>query len=359
MSKDAGLFIPPARYPSPPKNMWFDVPAEPPAPVAEHPKQIFPWEGYQSRPSRSFADSVPISQQGTEPALRIVTESSAAGSSPGDAQARSSAPSTPTIQITPSDPWTSFPRLNAWDEMPEIGRYVEGLQKHRRVRSQGSPGGSPRTLSPAGLAAGGKRRSKPGPAGFRVTDFPSEVERPSLPVTPAPARRPSFWGEDEQDRAMRPLPTAEGVPSQSEWVCVHGKRWGPADCLCSLTNVAPRPKDPATQLQKLAQRQSEVLLRKLGGGGGDDEQPGEPSGASSRDIPSRPLPFGSERSGSPAQPRQTAVPDLASPRARSGAAAARLLRAMGSTTAGEPLLSMQGPSVLPQTEHGDASEGKR
>jgi len=139
----------------------------------------------------------------------------------------------------------------------------------------------------------GKRRSS------RVTDFPSEDDRPSLPVTPAPIHRRGFWGrgdsnsqptddeEDEVEREGRYLPAAEGVPLQSEW-------------------------DPVAQLQKLAQQQSEVLQR-LGGGamGGDGRGGGVGRGAAGgvrrgspprenpKEIPSRSLPFGSEDVKSP------------------------------------------------------------
>lgn len=51
---------------------------------------------------------------------------------------------------------------------------------------------------------------------MRLTDFPTELERPSLPVTPAPIRRPSFWGEERDEQGE--LPAAEGVPSQEDWV---------------------------------------------------------------------------------------------------------------------------------------------
>lgn len=176
---------------------------------------------------------------------------------PGPAgEGSKSEPQTPTIKITPSNPWTSFPRLNAWDDVPEIGRYIQGLQKHRRVKSQGAAGGSPKALGPGFAADEGARLRA-----MRLTDFPSEAERPSLPVTPAPIRRPSYFGEDasEPDQAglgSRPLPAAEGVPAQAEWVCVHGRRWGPADCPCNPADVGDRRKDPAEQLQKLAQQQS-------------------------------------------------------------------------------------------------------
>lgn len=67
---------------------------------------------------------------------------------------------------------------------------------------------------------------------MKITDFPTEIERPSLPVTPAPQRRPSFWGE-ERDAAGE-LPGAEGVPEQSQW-------------------------DPSERLAALQRRQSQVL----------------------------------------------------------------------------------------------------
>lgn len=135
-----------------------------------------------------------------------------------------------------------------------------------------------------------------------MTDFPSEDDRPSLPVTPAPIRRPKFWGggapgiglEDEEDDER--LPTAEGVPGQSDWVCVHGLRWTPADCPCDLTNLLRYYKDPVSQLQKLAQQQSDALLRRLSASGAVGE---EVIGTEGREIPSRPLPYGSEELKSP------------------------------------------------------------
>lgn len=53
--------------------------------------------------------------------------------------------------------------------------------------------------------------------GMRVTDFPTEVERPSLPVTPAPIRR-SFAQASGDEAADEQLPIAEGVPKQEDWV---------------------------------------------------------------------------------------------------------------------------------------------
>lgn len=53
-----------------------------------------------------------------------------------------------------------------------------------------------------------------------------------------------------------------------------------------------RYKDPAAQLLKLAQQQSDVLLQKLGRGDEAGESPSETR--ASRETPSRLLPFGSE-----------------------------------------------------------------
>lgn len=229
-----------------------------------------------------------------------------------------SEPQTPIIKITPSNPWTTFPRLNAWDDVPEICRYVDGLQKHRRVKSQDALAGSPRPLSP-GFAAGDGAKPR---VMMRLTDFPSEVERPSLPVTPAPVRRPSYFGEDASEPGWdgsgnQPLPAAEGVPAQTEWVCVHGRRWGPADCPCNSADVAKRRKNPAEQLQKLAKQQSEAILRKLGG-----EVEG-PQSTTSREIPSRPLPFGSDSVKPAAFVAQPLPPSVLSPQpAKWGASAA-------------------------------------
>ena len=349
MSRDSGLFIPPIRYPSPPKNMWFEVPRGPPAPPAHRPNPIFPWEGHQPRASRSFAGDELLALQtgdssGGPHGERQAAPESGARAEPFPTESSVprtkdtvSTPTTPTIKIVPSDPWTSFTRMNAWDDVPEIGKYVEGLQKHRRVKSQGSASNLRGGLSSFGVGAGDQGRGKA--RGFRLTDFPTEVERPSLPVTPAPILRPSFWGEDElgpgQDSATQPLPVAEGVPAQSEWVCVHGRFWKPTHCPCSFANEVLQFKDPVAQLQVLAKQQSEALLRKLGG-----EEGGAPG--VSRDIPSRPLPFGSEALTSPTHVRQSANVDIASPQPTPGKATTGPIRGMGS--AGEPVASIPEPS---------------
>ena len=318
MSDDPAPFVPPPRYPSPPKNMWYEVPKEPPAPSAQTPKPVFPWEGHQPRPSRTFpstpkplprrasADNPQgehhdprVSGAPAEPTAIAISKTGPAGVDPA-----SSTPPTPTVRIHPpaTESWTDFQLSNAWDEVPEIERYVEGLQRHRRAKSQGS---LQEISSPADHATPSRGSKKP--RGLRLTDFPSVTERPSLPVTPAPIARPSFWGHDEQEsqdtEPKEKLPVAEGVPTQSEWVCAHGRRWRPTDCLCNLTDVEIPLKDPEAQLQKLAKQQYEHLLRKLGG-----EQEEGAADHAVRVIPKRSLPFGSEDVRSPTYIEQFAIP---------------------------------------------------
>ncbi|KAI1759946.1 glycosyltransferase family 8 protein [Hypoxylon sp. FL1150] len=311
MSKESTPFVAPERYPSPPRNMWYEVPKERPAPPSEPPKPIFPWEVSRLPPTRVFPDdvqrqqepSVDESQTSTgipwsDSAAQLSTESSVTDASTVEPKSEPDTPTTPTIRVTPSDPWTSFTLTNAWDDVPEIERYVDKIQKHRRTRSLKSPG----VLGLDGLGEGVDEIARQR-RGSKLTDFPSEDERPSLPVTPAPIRRPKFWGggpgigsDDEDDQL---LPAAEGVPAQAEWVCVHGMRWTPADCLCDLTNVLRYHKDPVAQLQKLARQQSEALLRRLA----TDR---DSQFRDSSDLPTRPLPFGSEELISPTYVAQSA-----------------------------------------------------
>lgn len=232
MSRDTAPFVPPERYPSPPRDMGYQFP-----PHYVKPKAIFPWEINQEAPTRVFAEDAyrqeagsssghtgeplaPSSSEGQTPAESSVTETS-----PTKPQEEPPTPISSTVSVPPSDPWSSFTRTNAWDEVPEIERYVGTLQKHTRSRSLKSPGiiGLP---SQGGDALEGELVQR----GSKLTDFPSEAERPSLPVTPAPMRRPKFWGgggapgthEDEDEETL--LPAAEGVPEQSDWVRVHGSR---------------------------------------------------------------------------------------------------------------------------------------
>lgn len=324
MSSDPAPFVPPQRYPSPPKNMYYEVPREKPASRAEKPRPIFPWEIEQPRASRIFADDAyppePSLTEGSTvtPSGRrtsslefqtTMTEPSMTESSTVDHKSEPSSPATPTIRVTQSDPWASFTRVNAWDDDPAIDKYVGSMPLYRRHRSSGSIVGqtSPRAAGGSGVgtqqetSAGAEWRRR----GSKLTDFPTAVDRPSLPVTPAPIRRPKFWGAggpgiDDEGEDDGQLPAADGVPQQSEWVCVHGRRYWIGDCPCDLTNLFRFYKDPVARLQLLAKQQSELLLQKLGAGGvsgGSDT--GGATGSEGHNIPNRPLPFGSEDIVSP------------------------------------------------------------
>ena len=195
MSSDPTPWKAPERYPDPPKNMWYEVPK---TPTHQKPAPIFPWEKNASKPTRVFHEDEPEASEAPLTEAKTVD----------DDKSTPVTPTTPTFQLTPADPWQTYTRGNAWDDIPEIERYIGNLQKNRKGNIQvlqGYGGGISDISSP-----GGRRRS------MRLTDFPTELERPSLPVTPAPIRRPSFWGEERD--AEGELPAADGVPSQEEWV---------------------------------------------------------------------------------------------------------------------------------------------
>ncbi|KAJ8124138.1 hypothetical protein ONZ43_g72 [Nemania bipapillata] len=226
MSKNTAPFIAPQQYPSPPKDMWYEVPKEAPAAPSEPLKPIFPWEANRPKPSRIFVEEKPIVSPQPEPHdvdafsnesqpqrdAKPLVDPSAIEASTEEQASQPVTPITPTIQITPSDPWASYTLTNAWDDVPEIERYVGSMQKHRRSKSLQSPGMIGLPSPSEGIDVTWRRR------GSKVTDFPSEVERPSLPVTPAPIHRPNFWGGGpDAGEGNNDLPSAEGVPGQGDW----------------------------------------------------------------------------------------------------------------------------------------------
>ena len=197
MSHDGGLFQSPRSYPDAPGGLGYRTPGEAPA----GPKPIFPWESSASKPTRIFAEDA-ITSPPIAPSLSEV-------STTDETQEEKSTPATPTASAAGpgSDVWRTYSRGNAWDDVPDIEKYVSDMQKAvRRGKVQVLIGPDEAVMSP-----GDDRRPS-----TKVTDFPTEVERPSLPVTPAPIRRPSFWGA-ERDGAGQ-LPPAEGVPDQAQWV---------------------------------------------------------------------------------------------------------------------------------------------
>jgi glycogenin glucosyltransferase len=183
--------------------MYYQVPERTgPSPPS---KQIFPWEAHAPKATRVF----PTYKAPSPPPIMETVPSAVTAASERVQE------SPPTEPQTEGDPWSSFTRGNAWDELPEIERYVQAVNQARRGKIQ--------VLhhTPAEQTTSEPLTSPPIPEGDRrpsmkLTDFPTEIERPSLPVTPAPIRRPSFWGEERDE--LGELPAAEGVPKQSDWV---------------------------------------------------------------------------------------------------------------------------------------------
>lgn len=238
MSEDPHLFQAP-KNPEPPKGMYYEVPSTPRE--IQHPPPIFPWERDQAKPTRVFADDLPqLSAPLSETTPSVTTDDE-------DTQTSTLSPPTPTQQPPQPEPFAAYTRTNAWDDMPEIDRYISALPQNRRAQvqvlfNQGNrsiplssaenpdndePLQSPSLEHPNPQAEAHRRPS------MKLTDFPTELERPSLPVTPAPIRRPSFWGSERDDSGD--LPSAEGVPDQSDW-------------------------DPTDRLEQLQRRQSQVLV---------------------------------------------------------------------------------------------------
>jgi glycogenin glucosyltransferase len=184
MSDDTQLFQPPLSYPEAPKDMYYEVPVRKPEP--QKLAQIFPWETRAPKPSRIFADEPAQTSAPPDPETD-------GPSQPEPASPETSFQSDLSLRLSS---WESYSRSNAWDEVPEIERYVEAIQRPKTGNSSGT------------------RHSKPS---LRITDFPTEDDRPSLPVTPAPVRR-SFWGQGAG--GADEFPVAEGVPDQEDWVGV-------------------------------------------------------------------------------------------------------------------------------------------
>lgn len=274
-NQNTSLFRAP-KYPEAPKDMYYQVPSKPSR--VDRAKSIFPWEEHAPRPTRVFPEERPPSpepepevEKEPEPVPTARTSSDASESSETTRQSRSSSNS-----ASETDPWNSYTRANAWDAMPEIERYAQAFAQVRRGKVQVIHQSAPPSGTTDQSSLSPPTDTGRGPS-MKLTDFPTEVERPSLPVTPAP-RHPSFWGE-ETDNAGE-LPTAEGVPKQQDWVSRVPSH--PESKLASTASAAsaasaasdyPCPpsrilywrcqycgkQNPVQKLEELQRRQSEVL----------------------------------------------------------------------------------------------------
>lgn len=215
------LFKAPQAYPEPPKDMWYKVPENRPK-SAEKPKPIFPWEQQPDRPraTRVFAEDlspepIPAVSSPTHPFSTVHYDDGEGEALEGLDEGVTSHASASSLKSADKQ-WQAFQQsnVNAWDSVPGIENYVRAIMDThgRRTKPQTlqQTTGTEELGSPL-LERRNRRES------LLLTDFPSAIERPSLPVTPAPMRRPSFWGEERGDTGE--LPAAEGVPDQIDWVC--------------------------------------------------------------------------------------------------------------------------------------------
>ncbi|KAL8714259.1 MAG: hypothetical protein Q9220_001988 [cf. Caloplaca sp. 1 TL-2023] len=260
-SSDRSLFQPPASYPAPPTSLGYDIP--PTSPINSGLDYHFPWEATQKKAIRVFpagpvpsssktlstlasADPVPKSSNklSTSASANPVPDSSNILSTltfrqdSGNESASPASPASPIIPEvqTPSrDPWGKISYVNAWDQDPVIERVIRRhplYQHSRRVEARyerTSRPGSPRALcaicsksaecsncgSPLQGASPPDPDSQQRRPSLRITDFPSALERPSLPVTPAPIRRGTLWGSEVGKSSQ--LPAADDVPNQADW----------------------------------------------------------------------------------------------------------------------------------------------
>jgi glycogenin glucosyltransferase len=193
--------------------MYYQVPTTKPEPHKH--STVFPWEQHAPKPTRVFAEEPAPEEihqdaqephQGTQQEVPRESEESPAEPQNQLFQPNEPPPSGPLYTRVPYAPsassYQTYNRSNAWDEDPEIQRYIETVQQARRAKTQ--------VVSPGSEHSSPSETSRPS---TKITDFPTEVERPSLPVTPAPIHRTLSESSDA-------LPSAEDVPNQEDWVGV-------------------------------------------------------------------------------------------------------------------------------------------
>lgn len=231
-------------------------PSAPPLPPPP-PRHVFPWESRAPKATRVFPqENVPGPPPNTAQTLIDPPPPSA---SEVAAALNKSTPS----PSAPDNPWDTFAQqTNKWDEDPEIARFMESFNRPRRAQVHVLHDTRSHSDDGQGPPPARERRTS-----VKLTDFPTEVERPSLPVTPAPIRRPSEVGPEDQDN-QSVLPIARGVPRQDEWV-----RRFTSHCLPDFPDPVLRDingvlhltcqhcgrQNPIIKLEELQRRQSLIL----------------------------------------------------------------------------------------------------
>jgi glycogenin glucosyltransferase len=157
-------FKAPEEYPKPPTDMWYSVPdSRPQTPVAP----IFPWEKQTHRPktTRIFSEDYPQSPQ--------------------------------------LDHNIGSPQSTWEDNAGGMEQYIKSIMTTTAEKGK------------AGIPVEERGES------LVFTGFPDPIDRPSLPVTPAPTRTKTSWlDEDEDDDKIAAATEApKELPKQAEWVC--------------------------------------------------------------------------------------------------------------------------------------------
>lgn len=177
------------------------------------PKPLFPWETNAPKPTRVFVDDLP-----PPPAPKIEEETASTATVPEEPTSTEVEPPPPTPS---SDPWNAFTRTNAWDDNAAIEAYVRSFKQlqaaQRRGQVQVLHQQDPDSTTPTQdiTSPQDSPEMPPRRESLILTDFPNADDRPSLPVTPAPVHRQTFWGIERDGDGN--LPPAQGVPEQAEW----------------------------------------------------------------------------------------------------------------------------------------------
>lgn len=195
--------------------MYYQVPTRPEP--GDRPTPIFPWEREAKKPTRVFA-SPPSTTAAQSDSAKATQAASAPTTTSGSVFNTTQAKKA----VYATDVLDSFSRTNAWDNVTSIEQYVRAVREAQAKRGKiqvlhhATSDIAASAISDTDAAPTKHSESKPQRReSLILTDFPTEVERPSLPVTPAPIRRPKFWGEERDEQGE--LPAAEGVPDQAEW----------------------------------------------------------------------------------------------------------------------------------------------